>query len=301
MRPRVFPLLVALSLAVALASGCRREAPALTDAAAIAGRMAERAAEDFAGIRDFAVVGGDAVLYFRRSATATDSLPAFDLRVAPLVAGRPMRELPSYFYPVTMARVARGLRNGARLVGQDTLAGRRVYILEAPDPASLVDLPPLPTAEGSASARAFVDAETFRLVGLTAAVTPVLDSTAGPARPVSETHRYSDFQSTDGVTLPFRARTTLEGLDQLIPQEMRMVAGGSLAMERAQATRLPPAEREAALADVARRERLIRTGIQVTPFAVREVRVNAGVPDSLFAPAPVLGPPLAPGGPPAAP
>jgi hypothetical protein len=259
--------------------------------------MSERYREDYAGVHDFAVVGEEAVVYFRRldgeaapdSSAAADSLTGFDARAVTADSLRQPLNDP-YFLP-NLPALVRGLRTGARLVGRETLDGASVYVLEASDPAALLGAPPGFAAEGFA-ARVFVDAETFRLRGLRVE-TPLPDTTLDGS--FVEEHRYDDFQTTDGLTLPFRSTTTVT---QPVSEEQRIVQGGQLGLARQRAEGLPPAERERALRELDEQDRYLQTGVIEKVFRVREVRVGEGAPDGVFGPRPAgLALPAPPDGP----
>jgi hypothetical protein len=270
----------ALLLAALALAACEGR---LTDPDAVAERVAERAAANYEGVRDFAVTGGGAVVYFRR--TGPDSLFTFESRAFSDDARRQPIPLP-YTLPNAL-QLARGLRGNARLAGTVELDGGRAYVLEASDAAVLIGAAPGPGA-GLDSIRVLVDAETFqvreiRVAAPQSALDPAADSTAPP---LVQRQRYSDFRTADGLTLPFQTHTLISGI--AIPEEARVVQMGMLELQRRQALSLPPVERARALEEVERQVRLIRDGELEESFVVEAVRVNAGVPAEAFAPPPAL-------------
>ena len=94
--------------------------------------------------------------------------------------------------------------------------------------------------------------------------------------------RYERFRDVDGIALPFKVRSTTEGLRQLIPDQLRIVEGGNLVIARAQAQQLPPGEREVELARIAARESFLNEGIQEDVLTVDSVHVNPEIPAGVF-------------------
>jgi hypothetical protein len=280
MRP-VLPLAALLAL---LAAGCRGGAPErLSDPAAIADRVAERARADFEGVRDFTVTGDGLTIYFRR--TGPDSLVGFEYRsFSDVGAGDSLgRPAPSPYVPPNAVQLARGLRAHARLNGVVSEGDEAIYVLDALDPDAFAGVE---AGTGPDSIRVLVDAETFRIRGVRI-VTPqaALDPAAAPdAPPVVERRLYSDFRTADGLTLPFQASIIVEGV--VVTPEQRMLQGGALGAQRRQAEGLPQGRREAALRAIDRQIRFLETGVLEEAFTVEAVRVNAGVPEAAFAPRP---------------
>src|SRR5690606_38532810 len=184
------PLLLALLLSAAsLLGACQGR---LEDPDAIADRVAARAAENYAGVRDFTLHGDDLVIYFRRA--GADSLATFEGRAFTDDSLREAVALP-YHLPNAM-ELARGLRGNARLAGTADLDGERVYVLDAIDPAAVTG------AETAIdSLRVLVDARTFQIREIRVAEPPPTDSAATPdpdAPPLVTRQRYGDFRTADG-------------------------------------------------------------------------------------------------------
>jgi hypothetical protein len=259
----------------------------LTDPDAVADRLAERAAANYEGVRDFTVTGEGAIIYFRRM--GPDSLFEFEGRAFTDDSLRQPIPLP-YTLPNVM-RLAHGLRGNARLAGTVEIEGGRAYVLEADDAGVLIGAPSAGPGADLDSIRVLVDAGTFqvreiRLAAPQAALDPAADAAAPP---LVQHQRYSDFRTADGLTLPFQTNTLITGV--FIPEEARVVQMGMLELQRRQALALPPAERARALDEVERQMRLIRDGEMEESFVVEAVRVNAGVPAEAFAPPPPAPPP----------
>lgn len=216
----------------------------------------------------------------------TDSLAFFDLG---LTLDDPSRPLPGSarlipFLVPDVPKLVRGLRTGARYVGTDTLNGQPVYVIEADNPSSLAVSTDAPAADIS-SARIYVDVETHALRGVTWEMPPP-DTTL--TEKIVQHVRYEQFRDVDGISLPFKVRSTTEGLRQLIPDRQRIVEGGNLGIARAQAQQLPPGERHVELARIAAHERYLNEGVQEDVLTVDSVHVNSEIPTGVFAEADVV-------------
>lgn len=272
-------LFLLATLAV-LVAGC--DGP--PDADALLDRVQERFAADMEDVRTLAVTGEGVTAYFRR--TDPDSLFLFESRIAPADSLRsPSSDagLVTSYLPNVIQWV-RGLRGNVRLVGERTLSGGTVYVLQAGDVRAFLGIPedmPDEALRGEIAdvAQVFVDAETARVRGLRFESEP--DS--GRTRPIVQETIYEAFREADGHVLPFAIHHRSEGMDQLIPREQRVVMMGNLTVQRAQAERLPPERRTAALAEIERRTRELQTGEAESTFRVDSVRVNGGIPNGLFA------------------
>ena len=287
---RLLSFLAPLALAAALGAGCRE--PALSEPEDVIGRMLERVRADYADVHAFTVLADSAVVHFERTSPATDSLPVFRTRAA--ANDEAQTPIPDpYLLPVpgTLAQ----LRTQGRLVGQDTLGGRTVYVVEAERPREFLGLPPAGSDSGYV-ARVYVDAETFRVAGLYVQQPPPPNAPNPALGPLVQVVRYEDYRAAGGLTIPHRTRLRREGIRALIPDETRMVMGGTLALQRAQADQLPPALRSQRLREVDRQIALYNDGVQTVTFTVREVRVDTGSPfnDAPAAPPAGAPPPAAP-------
>lgn len=279
-RPLALPALACAAL-VLFAAGCRE--PELREPEDVIGRMLERLQADYGDVQAFTVVSDSALLHFERL-PGGDSLPTFRVRSG--TNDEALAPLPSDPYRLPVPAVLAQLRTGGRLAGQDTLDGRRVYVVEAERPREFLGLPPTAT-DSTLTVRVYVDAETFRVVGLRVQQPVPTGAPRPEAGPLVETHRFEDYREVDGVVLPHRTRLRLDGLLAVTPEEDKMIAGASLAMRRAQAESLPPAERAIAEAAIDREIRFYEEGVLTGTFTVREVRVGAPSP---FPDAPVAPP-----------
>jgi hypothetical protein len=152
-----------------------------------------------------------------------------------------------------------------------------VLVLEATDPAMFIGTSSDTPGETPSSARVVVDAETFQVLEISLETAP-FDSAS--TNPITQRQLYSDFRSVDGLTIPFNAKTIIEGID--VAQEMLMIEGGNLEIARRRASVLPPGERAAALEEIDNRQRFLETGRMEESFSIELVRVNEGVPEGLF-------------------
>ncbi|HLA64749.1 MAG TPA: hypothetical protein VK610_10000, partial [Rhodothermales bacterium] len=210
-----------------------------------------------------------------------DSLPAFEFRAVTNDSIPRMVTAPLYALPALPSLVGQ-LRTGARLLEErSTVAGRAAYVLEVTDPGLFLGGPDRSGASGF-SASALFDAETYRLVGLRLE-TPHQSDDADSTQSVQQTFRYGDFQTADGLTLPHRA--TIVSRVPVSSTDL-MVGMGRVGMLRQRAQQMPPDRRGAVLEEANRAERRLQTGVSEDVFVVRAVRVNAGVPEGLFAPPP---------------
>ena len=236
------------------------------------------------GVETFTIYAAGMEVHHRLN--TTDSLAIFDLGVTLADSSRALPEsarLIPFLVP-DVPKLVRGLRTGARFVGTETLNGQQVHVLEADNPSSLIVGTDAPSG-GISSARIYVDVESHALRGVTMEMPP-LDTTLTEA--IVQHVRYEQFRDVEGFTLPFKVRSTTEGLRQLIPDVLRIVEGGNLAIARAQAQQLPPGEREVELARIATRERLLSEGIQEDVLTVDSVHVNSEIPTGVFAEADVV-------------
>ena len=231
------------------------------------------------GVETFTIYAAGMEVHHRLN--TTDSLIFFDLGVTLADSSRPLPEsarLIPYLVP-DVPKLVRGLRTGARYVGTETLNGQPVYVIEADNPSSLIVGTDAPSG-GISNARIYVDVETHALRGVTMEMPPP-DTTL--TEMIVQHVRYEQFRDVDGIALPFKVRSTTEGLRQLISDQLRIVEGGNLTIARAQAQRLPHGEREVELARIAARERFINEGIQEDILTVDSVHVNSEIPSGVFA------------------
>lgn len=238
--------------------------------------MQARYAADIEGISSLTVTGEGIAARFER--TGPDSLLAFDVSVLPADSTSSPSDEAGYVldYLPNVTQWARGLRGSARVNGERRVGGARTYVLETNDVGAFIGLAPGASRDNIADvAQIFVDAETFRVRGLRLEYRP--DSTM--ERPVVQETFYDQYRDVEGHSFPFEIRRRGEGIDQLMPEEYRIVTQGNLAIEESQAQRLPAGRREAALADIARRRREMETGETTASFQVESVRINTPAPD----------------------
>src|SRR5688572_1431471 len=156
---RALPLL-SIAAVVALTGGCRE--PELSEPEDVIGRMIERMQADYGTAGSFLVVSDSALVHFQR-VTSADSLPAFMLGATTNDEAR--QQIPDPYHLPAPTALAQ-LRTAGRLVGQDTLDGRTVYVIDALNPRDFLMLNPAIRRDSGYVARVYVDAETFRVAGL---------------------------------------------------------------------------------------------------------------------------------------
>ena len=262
--------LSSLVLLTFLLAACGESLP---DVDTIADEMARRAAANFKGVNTFSVEGDGVAIYFKR--VAPDSLTTFDFRALTNDSQRQPVFNP-YNLP-NVAQLARGVRQNARLVGSQERSDGRVLVLEATDPAMFIGATSDTPGETPSSARVVVDAETFQVLEISLETAPF---DAASTSPITQRQLYSDFRTVDGLTLPFSAKTIIEGIE--VAQEMLMIEGGNLEIARRRASGLPPDKRAAALEEIDNRQLFLETGVMIESFTIELVRVNEGVPEGIF-------------------
>ena len=239
----------------------------------IADRMVARFETNFEGVTVFTATTADLEASYERD--TADSLGAFTTEVAPRDPANPPTtppQLATYLVPEAR-RLAYGLRQGAQLAGPAPHEGHRVYVLDAKNPVTLTAAPEA-SATALVGARLYIDSETFDVREIRF---EVAGEDSSQTEPVVQRILYDDFQEVNGVTLPFTIRTVTSGLLSTLPDDYRMVMGGRLGIERAQAEQLPTGpERDAALQEIDAQERFLNEGILEDVLTIETVQINAG-------------------------
>jgi len=266
MRRSALPAFLAL---LALAACNDADAPPTGDLQT-AQAVAERASERFeqnVGHADGFTVASDGVEARYTVTDDTTGLETFQVDLVPPDA--PSAQLLAVLVP-NVRLLARGLRD-ADLGGIVSRDGRRAYVLTTNNPASVLGAtgavaPPEPGQEF----RAYVDAETFDVIELFQSFT--VDTLSVP---LTQRFIYSDFQTTDELTLPHRLRVVREGLNALIPAETRIVQEGELGMQRQSLSQRPASPaRDARLAEIDAELRRIHDGVEEVSVVLDAVRVG---------------------------
>lgn len=173
----------------------------------------------------------------------------------------------------------------ARLVGEETLAGRPVYVLAVEDFSGL-EMPGMPAGtQGSPdvqpkSVQFWMDTDDY----LVRRVSMDMESTApdGTMTPVHMDMFMEDYREVDGYMHPFLTRTLTEGVMEAVdmdPEEVR----AQLAQLRGQIENVPEAQRamvEGMLnAQIERLESMLEGegGMEMT-ITVKDIQVNRGRP-----------------------
>ncbi|NNF57246.1 MAG: hypothetical protein HKN04_03310 [Rhodothermaceae bacterium] len=238
----------------------------------IADRMVARFEANFEDVLFFTTTTADLEASYERD--TADSLGAFTTEVAPRDPATPPTtppQLATYLVPEAL-RLAHGLRQGAQLAGPTPHEGHRVYVLDAENPVALTAAPEA-SATALVGARLYIDSETFDVREIRF---EVAGEDSSQAEPVVQRILYDDFQEVNGVVLPFTVRTVTSGLLSTLPDDYRMVMGGRLGLERAQAEQLPPGpQRDEALREIEAQERFLNEGILEDVLTVETVRINA--------------------------
>lgn len=281
-RLAVLPVVLALA---ACGDGSEGSSPEVASAEAVTGdevasaesiadAMLQRYEDNLGDVEAFTVVAEGAEARY----TLADDTTGLDRFAPPQLApagddARPERAAELLLVQVpNVARLATGLRS-ATLTGPISRDGRRAYAFATNDPRVVLGDDGALTADSSLAYdfRVYVDAETFDVLEINQVVN--VDTLA---QPVTSRYIYSDFQETDGLVLPHTVRQIQTGLNQAIPEDQRMIAGGRLGLSRQQLENQPSSpERDAQLADVIAQQRLIGEGVADLTLEVDAVRVGA--------------------------
>lgn len=267
----------ALVLSAAVLGACQSSGPSsapVESSDALADRVTERFDASMAQLDGFRVAALGTALFYVGTGDSTQAFGVIPDPSEPPPADMLTASMFSY-YPPNGRYVAEGIR-GAEFKGVVERDGVQAYVVETTDP----------TAIGMSSdssktdnlARVYVDAETFDVRELYHRFR--LDTLA---QPLAQRILYEEWRDVDGSRFPFRVRRIQEGMLQLITQEQKMIAGGSLAIREQSANSMPPGpERDAAVAAVAREKRIYERGIAEDILSIADVTLNPAVPDSLL-------------------
>ena len=269
-------VLPALLVLAACGDGNTVEPPAedLTTSQEVADLVRQRFEANIGDVDGFTVVGEGIEVRYTISDDTTGMEP-FTFQARP-VSDAPVNAESAQLIQNQVANgriLSRGLA-GAQFGGTTTRDGRRAYVLSTDNPATLFGGPDArrdPSA-GDVEMRVYVDAETFDLLEIYQGFDA--DSLETP---VTQRLIYSDFQTTDGLTLPRTVRQVTTGIQ--VQDEDRMIMGGQLGMERQRLQSMPQtAERDARLAELDAQERFLREGVLEQTIEIDEVRVGAPEP-----------------------
>ena len=266
---RVFCLcLLPALLAVAACGSQEPPAPEATTAAEVADRMVQRFESNVGAVDAFTVYAAGVEGRYEVTGDSTDRVR---LTVGRSGAGAvpPSAQLLDSYVP-NVARLARGLR-GAEFGGKITRNGRPAYVLSTDDPGAIVGQSDVPMA-GRQRLRLYVDPETYDVLEIYQSFSP--DSLGAE---VTSQYVYSDFRTTDGLTLPFSVSQLSSGLDLGVSDQQKMVQGGQLGLARSQITeQMPPGpEKDAKLAEIDAQLRMINDGELETTLVVDRIEVGA--------------------------
>ena len=282
---RLPAFLFALTVLAACGDGSGEpEAPRageLASAEAVTEAMRGRFEANQGAVDSFVVVGGGGrAVHARNAADTTGQIP-FTIDLRPLGGAQIDPDEIQLHYNLVPNVV--GLADGmaeAEFGGVVERDGRRAYVLSTGNPAALLGGVPPP---GEHELRVYVDAETFDVVEIFRSA--VTDTTKAA---ITDRLLYSDFQETDGLVLPRTVRRVVSGVNRDLTEELKVREMGNIALQRAQADRMPEGpERQATLALADRQERIVTEGVAETTLTVESVVVGAGArPDASPAPTP---------------
>ncbi len=254
---RSLPLLVL----AALAAGCASDPATPLDLADEVRARFDANVGDAAGFT--VVIGGYEVRYTLAEDSAAAErfavaiTPTLDAEPDPLLQAIATSYLPNV--PLLASTVAEGAALPATLMRD----GAEVYPVDASSIAP-------DTTGARAGLVVYVDAETFQVREVERTVR--LDSLA---RPISSRLFYEDYRTVDGVTLPHRVRVRQEGLDQLLPEALRIREGGQLTLQREQIRQMPPSPSRTHMLDgIERRLRAVTEGIEEATAEVTRLTVQ---------------------------
>ncbi len=243
----------------------------LTSAQAVADQMRQRYESNQGSVEAFTVRGGGGVARHVRNPADTTGLIPFTLTLEP-EGGNTKLDPETFQLHYNLVPNALGLANGlggADLAGVVQRDGRRAYVLSTDDPAALLGGTPPP---GDHELRVYVDTETFDIVEIYRSVAD--DSTKAP---ITDRLLYSDFQTTDGLTLPHTVRHIVTGVNRDLTEEVKVAELGNIGLERARAEQMPEGpERRIALEQAERQQRMIAEGVAEATLTISTVRVDRG-------------------------
>lgn len=275
--PRLGLLALLPALLVVSACGDRSAPTALPEevasADALADAMLQRYETNLGGVEAFTVIGGGAQARYTLSGDTTGLDRFSPPEVGPVGDGSAATEASQLLnvQVPNVPRMARGLRT-ADFSGPLTRDGRRAYVLTTTDPGALFGEPGTVPADTSETRefRVYVDAQDYDVLEIYQVV--ALDSLQNA---VTSRILYSNFQETDGVTLPHTIRQIDTGLDATMDETQKMLIGGQIGMARNQASMMPDSpEKEARLAALDAQQRALTEGVREVILEVESVRVG---------------------------
>jgi|GEM_PF-3043203 len=263
---RLVRLLPVLTLA-ALAAGCASDPATPLD---LADEMRARFDANVGDATGFTLVIGGYELRYTLSDDST-AAERFAVSIVPTIDADqdPLMQAIATSYLPNVPLLASTVADGAALPTPVTRDGAEVYPVDASAVA--------PDSSGTrAGLVVYVDAETFQVREVERTVR--IDSLA---RPISSRLFYEDYRTVEGVTLPHRVRVRQEGLEQLLPEAMRIREGGQLTLQREQIRQMPPSPSRAhMLESIERRLRAVTEGIEEAAAEVTRLTVQrAGASD----------------------
>lgn len=170
--------------------------------------------------------------------------------------------------------------------GTETIDGRRCHVLRIDDPAALSERPMPKSAAETArqgETRLYIDAERYVPLRMESEVTVEQRGTPQTVRPRIF---FSDYRTTDGLTLPWRMEMKMENLNASISPEEREQARQSLEEMEARMEQLSEEQRQMMEGMMKSQLEQLRTildeGAINFMVEVQSVTVNAPLPDDAF-------------------
>ncbi len=231
--------------------------------------MRQRYESNQGSVEAFTVRGGGGLARHTRNPADTTGLQPFTITLEP-TGGTVKLDPETFQLHYNLVPNALGLANGLRgadLSGVVERDGRRAYVLATGDPAALLGGTPPP---GDHELRVYVDAETFDILEIYRSV-----STDSTKAAITDRLVYSDFQTTDGLTLPRTVHHVVTGVNRDLTEEIKVAELGNIALARARAEKMPEGpERRVAIEQADRQQRLVAEGVAEATLEVKEVTVE---------------------------
>jgi hypothetical protein len=274
-RLALLALLPALLLVAACGDGTE-DLPTgdLTSADAVADAMLQRYNANVGEVETFTVTGAGARARYTVSGDTTgldrfnppEVTPAEE-GVAPSVPAQLLLDqVPN------VPRLARGLRTAA-FRGPINRDGRRAYVFTTDDPGALFGEPGIPSNDTTSAIEfsVYVDADAFDVIEISQVV-----SSDSLQRPITSRTLYSNFQTTDGLTLAHTVQRIETGVNQMMDDTDRMLLGGNIGIE-IERMKMEPAspERDAQIAELQAQQRIVAEGVSELTLEVTSVQVGA--------------------------
>lgn len=172
----------------------------------------------------------------------------------------------------------------ASYVGTETIDGQRVHVLRVDDPAALSGdrMPAMEQAE-QGEMRLYIDAERYVPLRMESEMTMTQNGETQTLRPRIV---FSDYRTTDGLTLPWKMEMTVDSLNASVSPEEREQARQSLEELEARMKELPEGQRqmmEGMMKDQLDQLRgILEEGAINIAIEVQDVHVNAPLPEDVF-------------------